>query len=426
MRLLHLRFAAFLGAAFLAAPAAFAAQSETSTGAAATINPLQVMGQGARPLAMGSAFTAVKGDLMAALFNPAGQAYLRGAQAAAHHHSWLGGINQDSIAAVLAGKALSVGLYGDLVNYGAIQGFDELGNETEAYTPMDFTLGVAVAKQFSTGLALGGTVRGTQQSLKESGQLINSGDLGLMWASNAQPVTLGIAYANLGPTVAGKATTSALRLGFSYDLPLTARSSALFAVGGSGLNNGASVVQAGVEGRLGGVFFLRAGYQMSFLDNKTGGLTGLSSGLGAKVGALVLDYAYLPYGRIGNSHRLSVSFQFDDGSNAAPAAPKTEVKKPKQAVSTSPAPAAAAPSPAPVTSTGPASVDMVFEVPSSQEELLLQATRERPQDAQAWKALGRHYFQTKDKARMLEAFERAVVLDPGDLALKEWLDRIKQ
>jgi hypothetical protein len=92
-----------LGAAVLAAPLALAAQSESSTGAAATINPLQVMGQGARPLAMGSAFTAVKGDLMAALFNPAGQAYLRGAQAAAHHHTWLGGINQDSLAGAVGG-----------------------------------------------------------------------------------------------------------------------------------------------------------------------------------------------------------------------------------------------------------------------------------------------------------------------------------
>lgn len=407
----------------MAAPVGVWAQGEYSTGAAATANPLQVLGQGARPLAMGSAFTAVKGDLMAALFNPAGQAYLRGAQASVHHHTWVGDINQDSLAAVLAGPALSVGLYGDLVNYGAIEGLDERGEPTGSFTPMDFTLGLAVARQFSNGLALGATLRGTQQSIRDSGQLISAGDFGLMWAAPGQPVTLGLAYANLGPAINGRQPTSALRLGLSYDMALTQRSGVLFAVGGSGLNNGASVVQLGVEGRLNRVFFLRSGYQLSFLNNETGGLSGLSSGLGAKLGALVLDYAYLPYGRIGNSHRLSVSFQFDDGSNDAP-----QVRAPVPTPVATPMRSQVA-QPAPIQPTGigagdGSSVDMVFEVPSNGEEVLLQAVKDRPRDASAWKALGRHYYEKRDKGRMLEAYKKASQLDPADRALKEWLEKV--
>lgn len=416
----------------LALVSALGAQTERNTGAASTANPLQVMGQGARPLAMGSAFTAVKGDLMAALFNPAGQAYLRGAQAAAHHHSWLGGINQDSLAAVLAGRALSVGLYGDLVNYGEIKGYDSQGVPTGGFTPTDFTLGVALARQFDKGLAFGITGRGTQQSLAESGQLVSNGDVGFMWAAPQQPFTIGLAYANLGPAVNGHAPTSALRLGLSYDAPLTERSSVLFALGGSGLNNGASVIQMGVEGRLGRNFFLRSGYQLSFLDSETGGLTGLSSGLGAKIGSLVLDYAYLPFGRIGNSHRLSVSFQFDDGSNdapklnlAPPAKKAAPAARPSQVV---PALAPAQPAPLPAaavaTETKPGTVDMVFDIPSTQEEQLLQATKDRPGDANAWRALGRYYYGKKDKARMIAAYRKAVELDPADAALKEWLGKV--
>lgn len=415
--------ALLLGAAVWASPAASPAQTEFSSGAAATLNPLQVLGQGARPLAMGSAFTAVKGDLMAALFNPAGQAYLRGAKASAHHHAWLGGINQDSLAAVVAGRALSVGLYGDLVNYGAVDGFDELGNETGTFTPMDFTLGLALARQFDNGLALGVTGRGTQQSLKESGQLVSSGDLGLMWAAPGQPFALGLAYASLGPSVSGKAVTSALRLGFSYDLAVTPRSGVLFALAGSGLNNGASVIQAGVEGAINRAFFLRMGYQFSFLDSQTGGLTGLTSGLGARIGALVLDYAYLPYGRIGNSHRVSVSFQFDDGSHDAPSVRVPEAPgSPKP----SPAPIAAGPAPSPARKDEGGRVDMVFEVPSTGEEALLQAVRQRPLDAEAWKALGRHYYAGRDRARMVQSFERALELDPSDQALRDWLAKVKR
>jgi hypothetical protein len=435
--IVHKLFTGIAVVAALAAP--LRAQTETTTGAAVTSDPLQVMGQGARPLAMGSAFTAVKGDLMAALFNPAGQAYLRGASAAIHHHSWLGGINQDSLAAVVAGPALSVGLYGDLVNYGEIQGFDATGAPTGGFTPTDFTLGLAVAHQFGNGLAIGAAGRGTQQSFAESGQLLSHGDIGLMWSAAHTPLTLGLAYANLGPPVNGRASTTALRLGMSYDAELTDRSGVLFALGGAGLNNGASVIQTGVEGRLGRNFFLRLGYQLSFMDSDTGGLTGLSSGLGAKVGPLVLDYAYLPYGRIGNSHRLSLSFQFDNGAPEAPKlTPPTVVApaapKPQPAAASPPAPASVPAAAIPPVQTAPApvaaaqaksgDVDMVFDIASSPEEQLLQATKDRPGDAMAWKALGRYYYGKRDKARMLEAYRKAVALDPDDQALKSWLQKV--
>ena len=413
------------GAAFLAAPAALRAQSETITGAGATLNPLEVMGQGARPLAMGSAFTAVKGDLMAGLFNPAGEAYLRGTHGAAHHNAWIGGINQDSLAAVLAGDALAVGIYGDLINYGAIETTDDLGNANGTFTPMDFTLGLSLAHEFKNGLALGSTLRGTQQNIKESGQLISSGDLGAMWSAKEMPVTLGLAYSNLGPAVAGKATTAAMRFGLSFDIPITGRSGVLIAGGGTGLNNGASQVQLGIEGRLSGILFARAGYQLSFLDNKTGGLTGLTSGLGVKVGSLVLDYAYLPYGIIGNNHRISLSFQFEDA--AAPDKPKPVAAKMAPAprpIAAAPAAAEGAASAASATAKSGA-VDMVFEVPVSEEAGLKQATQQHPQDPDAWRKLGRWYYSHSDKAQMIEAYDKAVALDPGDVALKEWLEKVK-
>ena len=334
----------YLGAAIVAAPFALLAGGQTDTGAATTLSPLEVVGQGARPLAMGSAFTAVKGDPMAALFNPAGQAFLSGAMASAHHNAWLGGISQDSICGVIAAPMLSVGLYGDLINYGSIDTTDNSGNVTGSYDPMDYTLGLCLAKAMENGLALGGTIRGTQQNIKDSGQLLSSADVGLMWSGKDTPLTLGASYDGISMQ-GGPQTTAALRVGGSVDVPLSNRSGVLFAFGGEGENNGASLLQLGVEGRLGGNFFMRIGYQASFMDNQTGGLTGLSSGLGAVIGPVVVDYAYLPYGRLGNSNRVSLSFLFDDG-HAAPEPPMQPLRAPSPEAKSTPVPAAT-PTPAP-------------------------------------------------------------------------------
>jgi cytochrome c-type biogenesis protein CcmH/NrfG len=69
---------------------------------------------------------------------------------------------------------------------------------------------------------------------------------------------------------------------------------------------------------------------------------------------------------------------------------------------------------------------MVFDIASTQEEQLLQATKDRPTDARAWKALGRYYYGRRDKARMIQAYRKGVELDPADTALKDWLDKVSR
>lgn len=61
---------------------------------------------------------------------------------------------------MIAGESLSVGLYGDLINDGAIDATDAIGNVTGTYDPMSYTLGLCLAKELDEGLAVGGTLRG--------------------------------------------------------------------------------------------------------------------------------------------------------------------------------------------------------------------------------------------------------------------------
>ncbi|HXC62730.1 MAG TPA: hypothetical protein VNZ67_00155, partial [bacterium] len=232
--------------------------------------------------------------------------------------------------------------------------------------------------------------------------------------------------------------------GGSVDVPLSDHSGVLFAFGGEGENNGASLLQLGVEGRLGGNFFMRVGYQASFMDNQTGGLTGLTSGLGAVIGPVVVDYAYLPYGRLGNSNRVSLSFLFDDGhSTPKPQPPLAQPPTAKAAPAkpAAPAPAAAVapaqPSPAQPAATtaaaaaspapGGSSVDMVFEVAMDPEEAkLVDAAHQAPSDPGAWNRLGHWYYDHGRRAPMVEAFRHYLNLEPQDTATAAWLAQVEK
>jgi OOP family OmpA-OmpF porin len=71
------------------------------------------------------------------------------------------------------------------------------------------------------------------------------------------------------------------------------------------------------------------------------GLTGLTAGVGVSFSSLVLDYAYLPYGDLGNLHQVSLTFR-----KAMPA--RVEAAQPAQAEPVAQVAPALAPAPAPV------------------------------------------------------------------------------
>lgn len=396
--------------------------AESNFGAAATLNPLQSLGNGARPISMGSAFTAVGGDLASLYFNPAGLARLKGSQASANHNSWLGGIQQETLLFALGAPAFSFGLSGDLVNYGAIDGFDDSGNPTEAFTPMDFSIGATLAKELANRLCLGGAIRATQQSIKDAGQLAMSADVGAQYFSG-NGFGFGISYANLGPPVNGRALTGALRLGVSYEAALAPGYGLLVSSALAGMSNGQQQFQLGAEARLGGVLFPRVGYQVNFLDQQYGGLAGLSAGLGLGLGPLSIDYAYLPYGTAGMVHRVSLVYNFISALKTAAPVSGQASSMPSGSPAGAAAKAHATPAPK------GAGLELVFEAEDaatgSTESLLLEVQKQ-PLNAQAWRNLGAHYYRQKRLPEAIAAYEKALSLNPSDKALENWLTKARE
>jgi hypothetical protein len=139
-----------------------------------------------------------------------------------------------------------------------------------------------------------------------------------------------------------------------------------------------------------------------------------------------LDYAFVPYGDLGTSHRVSVGYEFPN--------PTPVVSKPVTVLAP-PVTVVATPQPLPVTAGAPKSkVEVRFELPSAggtptaeaQAPSLVgpyeKAAQENPGDSRAWRKLGIVYLRTGQSALGIQCLEQALRLNPSDLELRKWLD----
>jgi hypothetical protein len=87
----------------------------------------------------------------------------------------------------------------------------------------------------------------------------------------------------------------------------------LLALSGAIEPMGVNRVQVGAEDLIRKFLALRVGYQANLAETQIEGLTGLTAGLGVIYEGFGLDYAFLPYGDLGSTHRISLSYKFGQG-----------------------------------------------------------------------------------------------------------------
>jgi hypothetical protein len=87
------------------------------------------------------------------------------------------------------------------------------------------------------------------------------------------------------------------------------------------LNDGVALVQPGVEWNVHPMFSLRSGYQIG-RDEDAG--SGFAAGVGFRMSGLMLDYAFVPYGELGDTHRMSVGYRFGGMKNSISASSKKQ------------------------------------------------------------------------------------------------------
>lgn len=301
------------------------------------------LGASARASGMGEAAVAASWDATAVRTNPAAMLRVEENSASFMHAEHLKGAFLDHLAYVRRSSAENaLGLSLLYMNYGSIQKTDEFATPIGTARPTDLALTGAFARQFG-GHAFGLSLSYIQSKIVDSAQTAAAsvGILSRPYGMNR--VRAALVVENLGGTMKFDRKADPLPLTVrggvaGYLRPDWLATAELVAPRDAGLYGA-----VGTEKWFGSPFdrglALRAGYNTRSLGDLNG-LTGVSAGLGFAFSAFMLDYAFVPFGELGWTHRVSLSMRFGiGGSEAASASPVTDAET---SVSTAPLAALAA------------------------------------------------------------------------------------
>jgi len=258
------------------------------------------IGVGARAAALGDAFTVIVDDSTSLYWNPAGLAKMEKRQFSATYNVWFAGINQGylGVGFPLSGKGIVAGGV-NYVDMGDFDGRDEAGNPIGTFTAsaLNYQLGYAnrIGERFTWGISAGMV----QDTIADDTKSTFAANLGLIFKSS-ELLSLGLALQNIGGQLGGDPLPFVAKVGMAYTWK-----SLLFALDIASPTDNDVYYCAGIEWWIMDGIALRAGYK----TNQDVG-EGLTAGLGFSKGKIRFDYAYVPYGALGNTHKVLLGMSF--------------------------------------------------------------------------------------------------------------------
>ncbi len=277
--------------------------------AGTTAFPLLRVPTSPRACAMGESFTGFADDVGAVLWNPAGLGRLSSVQLGLSHHEWFSGIRDEHVSLAAPLGPGTVGAAAVFSVTEDIEVWDPLNNRSQptdarsGYATLGYGLGV------TPELDCGATLKALYDDLIEQTGTGVCADVGLLWRV-ARPFRVGLVGQNLGwgmrygPDNVPLPVT--VRLGASYVRPR-------FAI----LLDASAPVDNRPDVHLGGEYLvskllaLRAGYRTGPQDiGQLSPLSGITCGFGINLNLVSIDYAFVPYGGLGMTHRVALRTSF--------------------------------------------------------------------------------------------------------------------
>jgi len=315
------------------------------------------IGAGARAAGMANAFSGISDDATAIYWNPAGLAFIPPGvfEINASHNEWFESIKHDFVGFAYRKKDSDVSWGGAFYGLYIPSEIERRAgiNENDPFEPLtpvegyfgayDMAISVGAgynAQKISRGLYLGGSVKIINQTIDDVagwGAAFDAGGI-YHFKKGSSPFSFAALFQNIGTPI--KLARQ------SYPLPFTFRMALSYKRKISDENRPLNIsfetafpvdnypfFHLGAEYYITKIFAVRAGYRYRLYALELGDISGLAAGAGMKIpfgrnreDEISLDYAFNPYGELGNSHRISASLRFGAGNNRS----KISVGKLKQ------------------------------------------------------------------------------------------------
>jgi Type IX secretion system protein PorV len=270
------------------------------------------LGVGARAVAMGEAYSAVADDATALYWNPAALRQVEKNSISLMHAAYLESSNFDYGAFVHSGEKSSFGVGVQYMTAGNLTGRDDTGVETGGFEPTDLAISLGYARNIGGG-AIGLSAKFIQSKIIDSSET-GAIDVGILTPRFFnEKVRFGLTAANIGGTLKYAEKSESLPMIFKIGSGLQATKNWIIGADlGFPRDNEA-------YGAIGTEYLIRVANDVSIAPragfntrttSDVDGFTGASFGAGFNLKKISFDYGFVPFGDIGSTHRISVSFKF--------------------------------------------------------------------------------------------------------------------
>lgn len=273
----------------------------------------------ARPIAMGGAYTALASDANALLYNPAGLAFLNKNQVTLMHAEHFQGVTQEYASVALrgplagvVGKNAGTGFMLNTVSFGGIQRTtlsNPRGTGLDPFGIRDWTLAIGYGRKAGLDwVAFGANLKYLREDIDSYSAQAMAADLGLKAELQKPlnvPISFGFAIQNMGTKLKYQASQEDLPLNLKVGVSYRFLGSATLALDLNQPKDGSSSIHVGTEYVALKSAAIRFGYNGR---NEAG--AGITFGGGIILEHLGFDYAFVPFGDLGNSHRFSLSYRW--------------------------------------------------------------------------------------------------------------------
>ena len=268
------------------------------------------LGAGARAAAMGDSFSSVSNDVSATYWNPAGLSQMESPQIMLMQNSYLLDTNYQFAGFGLPLRRGGLGLSFQRMDFGSIERYSNNDVKDGSFDAGSLAGSLSWSSQIRENLSLGLTAKFIQESLENEKATGFGGDFGLLYALNNTRFSFSLH--NFGSKLKfvqeKEDLPQIIRLGASRSF---LEKTLLASVDLSKPNDDKTSIHAGLEYKVQKHIFLRGGYHVTPGNNiDVDGLTGVTGGFGVEFSRFSLDYAFVPFGDLDNTHRVSFLIRF--------------------------------------------------------------------------------------------------------------------